>query len=179
MRRVVVIGNGGGGKSTLCAALARSTGLPWIEVDRIQFAPGWARVESGEVAARIEQVIATDRWIIDGFGPWPTIEARCRRADTLILVDHPLWVHFWWAAERQIAAARDQQRLGGPDGCPLTDVTEWMFRTIWRVHEELRPRLLDLAERFADRLTVHHIRSPEALDRFIAALPPEEPTAPG
>jgi len=170
MRRVVVIGNGGGGKSSLCAALARATGLPWVEVDQLQFGPGWQRIDPAVVTARIDDVIARDAWILDGFGPWATIEARCQRADTLILVDHPLWVHFWWAAERQIAAARGEARLGGPDDCPLEQKTEWMFRTLWRVHHELRPRLLDLAERFGGRLTVHHIRSPEALDAFIAAL---------
>jgi len=170
MRRVVVIGNGGGGKSTLCGALHAATGLPWIEVDRIQFGPGWSRVEPDAVSRTLAGTIATDRWIIDGFGPWQSIEDRCARADTLIYIDHPIWVHFWWAAERQIAAARGEGRYGGPDDCPLEDKTEWMFRTLWRVHIEYRPRLLDLARRCEERITVHHLRSPAELDAFVAGL---------
>lgn len=170
MQRVVVIGNGGGGKSTLASRLAQCTGLPWHEIDPLQYAPGWQVVPPGEVRRAVGHIIAQDRWILDGFGPWDTIEARCERADTLIFVDHPLWVHFWWAAERQIAAALGHDRLGGPDGCPLADRTRDMFETLWRVHEELRPRIVDLVERHRQRLDLHHIQSPEELDGFLEGL---------
>ena len=166
----MVIGNGGGGKSTLARALSGAWDLPWIEVDRIQFAPGWVRVADDEVRSALAAVHRTERWLIDGFGPWDSIVERFARADTLIWVDHPLWVHFWWAAERQIAVALGQPRLGGPEGCDLSEVTRQMFEAIGRVHDELRPRLLDLVDRHREGRTVHEIRSPEALDAFIGAI---------
>ncbi|MEQ1936351.1 MAG: flagellar protein FlaR, partial [Fimbriimonadaceae bacterium] len=86
---------------------------------------------------------------------------------TIIFVDHPIWVHFWWAAERQIAAAKGEQRLGGPEGCDLNSITKLMFETIWRVHEEIRPKLLEL---FEGNEYVVWIRSPEQLDEFMASL---------
>ncbi|MEM7167702.1 MAG: flagellar protein FlaR [Planctomycetota bacterium] len=172
MKRVAVLGNGGGGKSTLAQAVAAATGLPWHEVDPIQYAPGWVVVPEDEVRAKINAIIDGDQWIIDGFGPWDTIEARCARADTLIFIDHPIWVHFWWAAERQIAAALGEERLGGPDGCPLTTKTRDMFATLWRVHEELRPRLVELVDQHRGQRHVHHIQSPEELDQFLAGVAP-------
>jgi hypothetical protein len=54
---------------------------------------------------RNRAVTATERWIIDGWGPRPSIEERMKLSDTLLFVDLPLWMHFWLAAERQISVA--------------------------------------------------------------------------
>jgi adenylate kinase family enzyme len=166
----MIIGNGGGGKTTLAHLLARVYDLPLTEIDTIQFQPGWARTPEPMLRQAISSVHATDRWLIDGFGPWDQIEERARLADTIVFVDHPIWVHFWWACERQIAAARGEQRLGGPEGCDLRDITKRMFETLWWVHENLRPRLVELAEMYQSSKTVVWIRSPEELDAYTASL---------
>ncbi len=124
MNKVMIIGNGGGGKTTLAFQVAEAHGLPLLEIDTIQFHSGWARTAESEVRQAIQTVHATDRWLIDGFGPWDQIEERARLADTIIFVDHPIWVHFWWACERQIAAALGEQRVGGPTDCDLRDVCQ-------------------------------------------------------
>jgi adenylate kinase family enzyme len=170
MQRVMVIGNGGGGKTTLAYLVAEAYGLPLTEIDSIQFQPGWERTPDPELRAAIQAAHAAERWLIDGFGPWDQIEERARLADTIIFVDHPIWVHFWWACERQIAAALGEQRLGGPSGCDLRDVTRQMFETIWRVHEHLRPKLVELAELHQATKTVVWIRSPEELDAYAGSL---------
>ncbi len=164
----MVIGNGGGGKTTLSLRLAATTGLPLTEVDLIQFRPGWERTPIEEVRTRLEEVHNLDAWIIDGFGPWDLIEKRAEFADTIIFVDHPIWVHFWWVCERQIAAARGEKRLGGPEDCDLRDVTKEMFQTLWRVHEELRPRLVELVESNLHKAI--WIKSPEELDAYVGTL---------
>lgn len=171
-KRVCVIGNGGGGKSTIARALARATGIPYYEVDQIQFRPGWSVAPAAEVESRIESIIEQDRWILDGFGPWSTIESRFQRCDVILWVDHPLWVHFWWAAERQMAAARGEVRFGGPDKCPLEDVTRQMFETIGRVHEELRPKILKLIEQRPSHVELKAVHSPEELESLLAAIGP-------
>ncbi|MBI1332524.1 MAG: flagellar protein FlaR [Armatimonadetes bacterium] len=168
MRRVMVIGNGGGGKTTLSLRLAEAKGLPLTEVDLIQFRPGWERTPADEVRARLDEVHDQDAWLIDGFGPWDSIERRAELADTIIFVDHPIWVHFWWACERQIAAALGQERVGGPEGCDLREVTKEMFETLWRVHENLRPMLVELVEHHPEKTI--WIKSPEELDAFLAGL---------
>jgi len=167
-KRIVVIGNGGGGKSTFAAALANRYGLPWYEVDRLQFGPGWARVPEDDVRAEIVRVLAEPGWVLDGFGPYDTIVRRFELADQIVWVDHPLWVHYWWAMERQIAAAQGAERFGGPDGCDLRDVNRQMCEAIWYVHTELRPKILTELERHTHKLTIIH--SPEELDEYVASL---------
>ena len=165
MTRVAVIGNAGGGKSTLCRALAQARGLPHFAVDKIQWRPGWQLVPDDEFARRHAALLERDAWIIDGFGPWREIEKRFDEADTIVFVDHPLWRHYWWAAKRQIAAIF-RPRQDGPEGCPMLPVTLHLFTMMWRLHRDLRPELLAaIAARRASK-TVFHLRSPRALARF-------------
>ena len=111
------MGTAAGGKSTLARTLAERHDLVWCSVDQIQWAPGWERAPENLVVERIRAVMARDRWIIDGWGPWPSIEERMEQSDTLIFVDLPLWMHFWLAAERQISLARGQSRSDPVEGC--------------------------------------------------------------
>jgi adenylate kinase family enzyme len=122
MTRVAVIGNAGGGKSTLCRQLSAARGLPYVAVDKIQWRPGWQLLLDDEFAAIHGAVLAQQTWIIDGFGPWEEIEKRFARADAIVFVDHPLWLHYWWTTKRQIASVL-RGRPDGPEGCPMLPVT--------------------------------------------------------
>jgi adenylate kinase family enzyme len=170
--KVMIIGNGGGGKTTLAYQLAEAYQLPLTEIDTLQFQAGWQRTNMAELRHMIEAVHQAERWLIDGFGPWDQIEERFALADTIIFVDHPIWVHFWWACERQIAATLGQQRLGGPTDCDLRDITKQMFETLWYVHEQLRPKMVALVEQYQASKTVIWIHSPEELEQFRATLKP-------
>ncbi|MCA9839874.1 MAG: hypothetical protein KC422_23400 [Trueperaceae bacterium] len=169
----MIIGNGGGGKTTLAYKLAECYQLSLTEIDALQFQPSWQRTPDADLRRAIGQVQRSERWLIDGFGPWDQIEERAQLADTIIFVDHPIWVHFWWACERQIAAALGQERLGGPADCDLRDVTKLMFETLWRVHEEMRPKLLGLVERYQSSKHIIWIKSPEELDKYMMSLEPQ------
>jgi|HubBroStandDraft_1064217.scaffolds.fasta_scaffold200514_3 adenylate kinase family enzyme len=170
MQRVAVIGNAGGGKSRLARTLAARRGLPFHAVDKLQWRPGWKAVPDDEVGAALDALISGTSWVIDGWGPWSTLERRFVAADTIVLVDHPLWVHFWWAAERQIACARGETRPDGPDGCDMLDVTQRLFKMIWDIDRNSMPRLRTLIGSLEHGRQVHRITSPELLDAFVASI---------
>jgi adenylate kinase family enzyme len=69
MTRVAIVGNAGGGKSTLGRRLAALHNLPFYSVDQIQWWPGWVAAPEREVSESLNQIAATERWIIDGWGP--------------------------------------------------------------------------------------------------------------
>lgn len=167
MTRVAIIGNAGGGKSTLARALSLARGLPHYPVDRLQWRPGWQLVPEAEFAAAQDAILERGRWIIDGVGPWATVEARFDRADTIILVDLPLWRHLWWATKRQVAAVF-VGRPDGPKGCPMLPVTVRLYRMMWEIHRELRPRLLAAVAARAGGQRVFLIRSAAELAAFRA-----------
>ena len=118
MTRVTVVGNAGGGKSTMARQLSASLGLPYYEIDRIQWQPGWIATPQDEFDRQHDALLAQDKWIIDGLGPWDAMERRFEAADTIVFVDHPIWLHFWWATKRQIRSIF-RGRSDGPEGCPM------------------------------------------------------------
>jgi adenylate kinase family enzyme len=168
MTRVSIIGNAGGGKSTLGRRLSALHDLPFHSVDQLQWLPGWVPAPEHDVAAKLEQVAATERWIIDGWGPWSSLERRLMVSDTIIFVDLPLWMHFWLAAERQIAAARGADRVDRIDGCDQLDVTKQLFEAIWRIDQDFMPRLKALLDRHKSGRDYHHITSVEGLNALAA-----------
>ncbi len=139
-RRIAIIGNGGGGKSTLAARVARARRIPWREVDRVQFGANWVPTED---VSELRDWALEDEWVIDGFGPWDLLVERFDRADVVVFVDHPLWVHNWLASRRQLDAELGLGRTGGRPDCDLRDMHQRMFETIERVNREIRPRLLE------------------------------------
>lgn len=165
MTRVAVIGNAGGGKSTLCREISGVLDLPYHPIDRIQWLPGWKPLPAEQFHARHEVLIAQERWIIDGFGPWADIERRFDAADTIIFIDHPFWRHLYWATKRQVRSIFFG-RPDGPEGCPMLPVTFKLYRMMWWLQREMRPRLLEaIAARRVGR-TIVHIRSPRELAAF-------------
>ena len=88
MRRVVVVGSGGSGKSTFSRELGRRTGLPVIHLDREYWRPGWEETPKDEWKDRVAEMLEGESWIMDGnFGG--TREMRMRAADTIIFLDLP------------------------------------------------------------------------------------------
>jgi adenylate kinase family enzyme len=154
MKRAVIIGNSGGGKSTL----ARRLGSAWqsrpVEIDGLLWQPGWQLTPVEVYAAEHARLIGEENWIIDGLGRLDSIPARLARATDIVLVDMPLWIHFWLAAERQIQWATGAIERP-PAGLAAMPSTEALFRNIWEVDQSWMPeirRLVALEEQRGKRV---------------------------
>ena len=88
MRRVLVIGSPGAGKSTLATRLAAALGLPVHYLDLHHWKPGWQYRETAEARERVRAIVETPAWVMDGnFAE--TFDLRMPRADTLVWLDYP------------------------------------------------------------------------------------------
>jgi adenylate kinase family enzyme len=163
MRRIAVIGNGGGGKSTLARALGNHLVIPVREVDQVQWLPGWRRAPLDEVVPILESWAASDSWVIDGFGPWPVIDRRMGRADTIVYVDLPFHTHLLWAAKRQIVSLVGRRAWAGQTAPPPSLL---LFRTLRRVHA-MRPELLELVTKNGRAAKLVRLRSPHEMTRWL------------
>lgn len=166
MTRVTIIGNAGGGKSTLCTQLGKALNLPIYSVDKLEWKPGWVPVSAEEFHRTHEEWLQQEHWIIDGWGPPQDILARFQVADTIIFVDHPLIVHYWWACKRQVKCLF-RPRPDGPAGCPMLPITGKLLRMIWNIHRHERPQMLQLVHKLGETKQVFHIRSPRELRAFV------------
>jgi hypothetical protein len=100
---VVIIGNAAGGKSTLARAVAGHRGLKLTEADRLLWQPGWKLTPAEQYERRHAEAVAGDSLVIEGLPRQDSISRILERATEIILVDLSLRVHFWLAAERQMA----------------------------------------------------------------------------
>ena len=164
--RTVVIGNGGGGKSTLERRLASLARCDHVEIDRVLWQPGWELTPAEIYNAEHARLIGAERWIIDGLGRLDSIPERLARATDIVLVDMPLWMHFWLAAERQIRWSSGHIE-NPPAGLTTMPSTEALFRTIWKVDRNWMPeirRLVALEEQRGKR--IFRLNSIAQLDEF-------------
>ncbi len=164
--RIVIIGNAGGGKSILAKKLSQAKNLPLYHLDILQWNPGWIATPKAEFDRQHDNLIAQDVWIIDGFASWESIERRCAAADTIILVDHALWLHYWWAAKRQFMCLF-RPRPDFVEGCPMLPMTGKLFKMIWQIHTQLKPKLIELVDSYQNTKWVYHIQSPRELRQLI------------
>src|ERR1700712_4724362 len=100
--RTVVIGNSGGGKSTLARRLVASSNCQHTEIDDLLWQPGWKLTPVEIYNAGHARLIAGDSWIIDGLGRLDSIPERLARATDIILVYLPVWGRFLRGRERQL-----------------------------------------------------------------------------
>lgn len=148
IEKIVIVGNAGGGKTTLSRKLASFHNLPLIHVDSIQFLPGMKIRHFPESIKMLIEIQDQSAWIIDGYGPLDIIEKRFERADRIVFIDFPLWRHYWWCAKRQVQNFWSR-RIELPEGCSELSWSHTLklFRSLSIVHRQMRPELLRIFTR--------------------------------
>jgi adenylate kinase family enzyme len=169
--RIVVIGNSGGGKSALARQLATTLRVPLVEIDAVLWLPGRQLAPAEAYDSEHARLIEEDRWIIEGLGSQASVPERLKRASDIVLVDMPLWVHFWLAAERHakwVAGRLEHPPAGIRQAPPLSA----LFRTIAEVDRDWMPairRAVSDEEKKGKR--VFRLAAPEELSSFVLPAP--------
>lgn len=101
MDRVWIRGTSGSGKTTLGLAVAERLGAPAIDLDELNWLPGWRERPKEEFEALAAEALAATRWVVSGnysrvSGPH---EAK---ADTIVWLDYPKGVVFWRVLSRTV-----------------------------------------------------------------------------
>ncbi|MDQ6673093.1 MAG: AAA family ATPase [Chloroflexota bacterium] len=110
MRRVVVVGVTGAGKTTFASALAARLGVAHIELDALHWEPNWVMAELEVFRDRVARAVAADRWVADGN------YAKARdlvwsRADTLVWLDYSFALTFTRLVRRTLVRVTTGQDL--------------------------------------------------------------------
>ncbi len=166
MKKVAVFGNAGAGKSRLSRKLADITDLPLHVLDLIQYRTGGVQVPDEEFQQAHRQILATECWIIDGFGSLETLWERLDAADTLIYIDLPLPLHFWWVTKRLISGFFVPPP-GWPEQSPIWKSSLTSYRVLWLCHQRLTPRYRDYVSEARNFRQVYHLRSAQQVAQFL------------
>jgi len=67
VRRVCLIASASGnGKTTVGRALAERLGVPFYELDALHHGPNWTPASAEELRAKVEPIVASEGWVVDG-----------------------------------------------------------------------------------------------------------------
>jgi adenylate kinase family enzyme len=167
MRRVLVIGIPGAGKSTFVRKLADKAGLPLIHLDAAFWRPGWTLTPRSEWRARVAELVAGDLWITEG-NYANSLDLRLPRADSVLWFDYPtlkclrrvLW---------RVASTYGRVRPDMAPGCP--ERFDWEFlRYVWRFNRDERPKTVAALAKFGAHLDPVVFRRDGEVTRFLRAL---------
>ena len=167
MERVIIIGCGGAGKSTLARKLGEKTGLPVVHLDQIWWAPGhWQHMEKEEFDRRLLEEMEKPQWIMDG-NYNRTMELRLDRCDTVLYLDMPRAVCLKnWIG--RVIKNWGHARADMAEGC-----AEWfdpeMAAWIWKFNKQNRARYHELLKNLKG-VQVHIFHSRREVNRFLEKL---------
>lgn len=146
MKRIIIIGCGGAGKSTLARQLGEKLNLPVVHLDKLFWRPGWVQVSKEEFDKLHREALAREKWIMDGNFD-RTMEERITRSDTVIYLDFSRFACLMGVLKR-VFTTYGKVRPDMGEGCP--ERIDWDFlKWVWDFNKNKREknyRLLNEAE---------------------------------
>lgn len=167
MKRVVIIGSGGAGKSTLARRLGEATGIEVIHLDKLHWRAGWVEPPKDEWLKIVENAVKKESWIMDGnFGG--TMELRLQYCDTAIFLDFPRIVCVYRAVKRWTKYWKTN-RPDMTEGCNEKLDLEFLG-WIWNFQKTTKPKIEERLKRFENEKTIIYLRSPKEVENFLNNL---------
>jgi adenylate kinase family enzyme len=167
MKRVMIIGGPGSGKSVLAKRLHAITGLPLYHLDQLHWQPGWIAPPKDEWHALIAQLAARNEWIMEG-GYGNTFHIRMPRADTILWLDLPRRIAFPRVV-RRMALHFGRVRENAAPGCP--ERFDWPFlKWAWTFRREHAAKYHLALAAHASHATVMIFMSSREAGNFLASL---------
>ena len=145
MKRIIVVGCPGSGKSVFSRELHEVTGIPLCHLDVLRWNPDRTFVSREVMLERLGPILASERWIIDG-NYASTMELRLRACDTVIFLDYPTEVCVEGYLSRRGIARPDMPWVEGAD-----EVDAEFLGFIRSYNREQRPEVFALLERYPDK----------------------------
>ena len=166
MERIMIIGCGGAGKSTLARQLGEKTGLPVVHLDKLFWKPGWVSLSREEFDLVHQEAISRERWIIDGNFD-RTIPQRLSRCDTVLYLDFSRWACVMGVAKRVLTTYGTVREDMG-EGCPERFDLEFP-KWVWDFNKNKREKNYRLLEE-AEGVEVIILKNRREVKRFLASL---------
>ena len=156
--RIHVTGNAGAGKTTSAARIAAAFDLPLHGLDAIVWSPGWRKTPPDERARLEEELIAGERWVIEG------VSSRVQRAaDAIVFLDVPPAICLARCARRNLPFLF-RSRPGLPERCPEWRIAPRLVRIITTFERRLARSWREEAARDGRWI---HLASPRSADEIV------------
>ncbi|HJU92488.1 MAG TPA: DNA topology modulation protein [Pyrinomonadaceae bacterium] len=169
MKRVLVIGPGGSGKSTFARRLGEILGIEVKHLDSFYWRAGWTKPSNENWLKKVDELISGESWIIDGnFGG--TLARRVERCDTIIFLDMPRLLCVWRVTKRRLTY-RNRSRPDMAEGC--AEKLDFEFISwVWNYSNRSRPKVVKLINENKASKKIVWLRSNADVEKFLNQLNP-------
>jgi adenylate kinase family enzyme len=164
MRKILVIGSGGSGKSTVSTRLGSLLNLEVCHLDKLFWRPGWVKPAREEWVQTVTELMNRDSWILDG-NYSSTLELRFRQCDTIIFLDLSRWLCLWRIVRRVLRYRKDL-RPDMAEGCPEKLDLEFVS-WVWNYPRRTRPNVVRLLRECGEGKEVVWLRSRREVEGFL------------
>lgn len=162
MKRIIVIGCPGSGKTTFAEKLNKIVGIPLFYLDAIWHKPDRTHISREEYDARLAEILVLDSWIIDG-NYSRTIESRIAACDTVFLFDLPTEICLEGAISR---LGKERYDLPWID----TELDPKLKEEIESFVYKNLPTIYDLIDKYKNGKTIVIFKSREQADEFLREI---------
>lgn len=140
IKKIVIFGCPGSGKTTLARKLSEITQLPIIHVDKEYWLPGWVKPPRPEWLEKLSAFTARKEWIFEGTFS-TTLNAVIDCADLVVFTDRSTGICLW----RCLTRKPNRQEI--PTGCNDNFINRFSFQFLYwvlRFNRQKRPSLMEL-----------------------------------
>lgn len=163
MKKVMVIGCPGSGKSTFSKALHKAIGVPLFHLDMLYWNEDRTTVKKTIFKQKLQDIISQELWIIDG-NYNSTIEVRLQACDTVFFLDYPVEVCLEGVQSRKGKIRTDMPWIE-----PIDEEDEEFISFINSYNIISRPVIIDLLEKYDDK-TIIIFKSRDDARKYIAQI---------
>jgi adenylate kinase family enzyme len=165
MKKILIIGSSGAGKSTFARRLGKATNLEVIHLDKLFWNPNWVETPKDEWQKKVEEALQDDAWIVDGNFSG-TMETRIKACDTVIFLEMPRIVCVYRILKR-VVFYRKGSRPDMADGCD--ERFDWEFlKWVWNYPNRSKPKVEGLLKQFQDTKKIIRLKSKREVEKFLA-----------
>ena len=162
MKKMIVLGCPGSGKSTFSCKLQKLTGKPIFYLDAIWHKPDRTHISREEFDIKLSEILKGDEWIIDG-NYSRTVEVRLKNCDTVFLFDLPTEVCMSGAVERLGKVRCDMPWID-------EELDPWLKKEIEDFPHKTLPDIYELIEKHKADKKIVVFRSRAEADDFLQGL---------
>ena len=158
MKKIIIIGCPGSGKSRFARELNKKTGIPICHLDLLYWNADKTTVEKSVFLERLGEVMQTHEWILDGnFSS--TMEMRMAACDTVIFLDYPCDVCLDGVRKRRGKPRADMPWIE-------TEEDSEFMEFITEFGNNRRPQIISLLEKYSYK-NIFVFKSREEADAFL------------
>jgi adenylate kinase family enzyme len=168
MKKILILGSGGAGKTTFALQLASKLALPLYHLDALYWKPNRQKPTDDEWNQTIIELLKKENWIIDG-SYFSTLHLRVPEADTVIYLDIPNYLCIWNILKRRLKYAKWTGKTRPGLATHTSEKVYFSFlKWVWFYQKKEKPKVLQIIKQYKKtNVNILYFNNYASLEHFL------------